>query len=546
MKIAIIQTNPVIGDFDGNIQNMTQWLRQAKETGCNLAVFPELAISGYPPRDYLDHEAFLSAQDKALEAFVNIDHGIAVLCGAISRHTGETGKPLHNSAVLFDKGKILFCSHKRLLPTYDVFDEMRYFEPGESSRVISCKGLQLGITICEDIFNDEESFPHPLYPDNPVADLTDAGPVDLLINIAASPFTLGKQELRQHIFSALCKKYQLPLLYVNQVGGQDSVLFDGASMAFNEYGQLCYQAASFREDMLIVDTDSWQPVSPTEKNEVEYLFQALTMGTRDYVHKCGFSQVLLGLSGGIDSALSCAIACEALGADNVMGVALPSPFSSRGSVDDAKALAENLGIRYEEIPISDPFASIKQTLSPVFAGLAEDVTEQNIQARIRGNLLMAMANKFGRLLLATGNKSEMAVGYCTLYGDMCGALSPLADVPKTLVYQLARHLNRDKEVIPWQSIEKPPSAELAPDQTDQDDLPPYEILDPILQAYLEEHSSISEIVAMGYDQEVVQDVIRRIRINEYKRQQAALGLKVTSKAFGYGRRYPIAERYHEV
>lgn len=525
---------------------MSRWISEARDAGCHLAVFPELSLSGYPPRDYLDHHAFLAAQDKALESLVNTNHGIAVLCGAISQHTGETGKPLHNSAVLFEEGKILFYSHKRLLPTYDVFDEVRYFEPGESSRVISFKGLQLGITICEDIFNDEESFPHPLYPDNPVADLTDAGPVDLLINIAASPFTLGKQELRGKIFSALCNKYHVPLLYVNQVGGQDSVLFDGASMAFNADGKICHQAASFREDIIFVDTDHWQPIPPAGTNESEKLFQALTMGTRDYVRKCGFSQVLLGLSGGIDSALTCAIACEALGPDNVMGVALPSPYSSRGSVEDAKSLAHNLEIRYEEVPISDTFASVKQTLSPIFAGLGEDVTEQNIQARIRGNLLMAMANKFGRLLLATGNKSEMAVGYCTLYGDMCGALSPLADVPKTLVYQLARHLNRVKELIPWQSIEKPPSAELAPDQKDQDDLPPYEILDPILQAYLEEHHSINEIVAMGYDQEVVQDVIRRIRMNEYKRQQAALGLKVTSKAFGYGRRYPIAERYNEV
>ena len=545
MKIALIQTNPTIGDFAGNVNHMIDCAEQARKTGCELVVFPELSISGYPPRDYLDHEAFLAAQEEALSNFIYNTHGIAVLCGAISRHTGSTGKPLHNSAVLFEDGNILFSSHKRLLPTYDVFDEVRYFEPGKTSRTFTFKGLQLGITICEDIFNDGEAFPHPLYEDNPVADLTAAGPVDLLINIAASPYTLGKQELRQEIFSALCRKYSVPLLYVNQVGGQDSVLFDGAGMAINAAGQRCYQATSFQEEILIVDTEQWQPMEDDLPDETKNVFQALAMGIRDYVAKCGFSQVLLGLSGGIDSALSCALACEALGVDNVMGVALPSPYSSQGSVDDARALAENLGIRFEIISINDAFASLKQTLAPLFADLPEDVTEQNIQARIRGNLLMAMANKFGRLLLATGNKSEMAVGYCTLYGDMCGALSPLADAPKTLVYKLARYVNRNGELIPWSSIEKPPSAELAPNQTDQDDLPPYDVLDPILQAYLEEHRSIKDIVAMGYDQDIVKDVIRRIRINEYKRQQAALGLKVTSKAFGYGRRYPITEKFQE-
>ena len=545
MKIALIQTNPTIGDFAGNVNRMIDRVEEAREASCQLAVFPELAVSGYPPRDYLDHEAFLTAQEEALSTFIYNTHGIAVLCGAISRHTGGTGKPLHNSAVLFEDGNVLFSSHKRLLPTYDVFDEVRYFEPGESSRSFEFKGMKLGITICEDIFNDGEAFPHPLYQQNPLADLTSAGPVDLLINIAASPYTIGKQKLRHNLFANMCRKYNIPLLYVNQVGGQDSVLFDGASMAINALGRCCGQAASFREEILIVDTEKWTPLEDDKADETENVMEALAMGIRDYVHKCDFSQVLLGLSGGIDSALTCALACEALGADNVMGVALPSPYSSQGSIDDARALADNLGIRFETIPISDPFTSLKNSLEPLFKDLAEDVTEQNIQARIRGNLLMAMANKFGRLLLATGNKSEMAVGYCTLYGDMCGALSPLSDVPKTLVYTIARHINREKEIIPWPSIEKPPSAELAPDQTDQDDLPPYEVLDPILQAYLEEHRSIQDIVAMGYEPEVVKDVVRRIRMNEYKRQQAALGLKVTSKAFGYGRRYPITEKFQE-
>jgi len=545
MKLALTQINPVIGDFTGNIANIARQIDQAHNAGCQLAIFPELAISGYPPQDYLEHEAFLTQQEAAIDNLVAATQGIAVLCGAITRHSGGTGKPLHNSALLLTDGKILFSAHKRLLPTYDVFDEARYFEPGQASSPFTYQGLRLGITICEDIFNDENSFPHPLYQANPVADLMRGG-IDLLINIAASPFTIGKQQLRRTIFSQLCRKYHVPLLYVNQVGGQDSVLFDGDSMVLDHDGALCLQANSFCEDMLIIDTEQLHAAHPPRENdETALVFQALAMGCRDYIRKCGFSKVLLGLSGGIDSALTCAIACAALGAANVTGVALPSPYTSPASIEDAMILAKNLGIRFEIIDISATFASFRQTLTPLFAGLQEDVTEQNIQARIRGTLLMALANKFNALLLTTGNKSEMAVGYCTLYGDMAGALALLADVPKQMVYALARFINRHQEIIPARTISRAPTAELAPDQKDQDDLPPYEVLDPILSAYLEEHLSIAEIAGRGFDRDIVEDIVRRIKRNEYKRQQAAMGLKVTSKAFGYGRRYPIAQRFRE-
>ena len=545
MKVALIQLNPVIGDFSGNIAKISRYVEKAAQAGCGLAVLPEHAISGYPPQDYLEHEAFLSQQEAAINALVAGVRGIGVLCGAITRHSGSTGKPLHNSALLFENGSILFAAHKRLLPTYDVFDEDRYFEPGEASSPFTYKGARLGITICEDIFNDEDSFPHPLYQVNPVADLTRAG-IDLLINIAASPFTIGKQQLRLTIFSQLCRKYQTPMVYVNQVGGQDSVLFDGASLVLGHDGGLRRQASSFCEEMLVIDTDRLPTGAPPPANdETALVFQALAMGCRDYIRKCGFSRILIGLSGGIDSALTCAIACEALGPENVMGVALPSPYTSMESITDADRLAANLGIRLETLDISDTFASFRRTLAPLFTGLQEDITEQNIQARIRGTLLMALANKFNALLLSTGNKSEMAVGYCTLYGDMAGALSLLSDIPKQMVYALSRFVNRDREIIPARTISRAPSAELAPDQKDQDDLPPYEVLDPILAAYLEEHLAIDDIVRRGFDRHIVEDIVRRIKRNEYKRQQAAMGLKVTSKAFGYGRRYPIAQNFRE-
>ncbi|MEN8258524.1 MAG: NAD+ synthase [Thermodesulfobacteriota bacterium] len=543
MKIALIQINPIIGDFSGNADIIRREAERATEMGAQLAIFPELALCAYPPLDYLEHPSFLKEQNSHLDRLISDIQGIAVLCGVITPCLEKNGKPLHNTALLFRGGKILHASHKRLLPTYDVFDESRYFQPGSSSQFFALDGLKLGITICEDLFNDIDAFPEQLYGTDPVAELNAQHDLDLLINIAASPFTMGKQHLRQKAFSAISRKYGTPLLYCNQVGGQDSILFDGASFVLDGQGKLCSQAKAFADDMLLIDTGCLAPVACPQANEVAAVHDALVMGTRDYVRKCGFSKALVGLSGGVDSALTCALACKALGPENVMGVGLPSPYSSQGSIDDARALAANLGIRFELLPISDIFESFKSNLAPLFEGYSEDVTEQNIQARIRSVLLMALANKYQSLLLTTGNKSELAVGYCTLYGDMSGALAVISDVPKMLVYELSRYVNSEKEIIPANTIAKPPSAELAPDQSDQDDLPPYEMLDPILTAYLEEHRSIAEIVSLGFSAEIVRDVVRRIKINEYKRKQAALGLKVTSKAFGFGRRYPTAEKF---
>ena len=543
MKIALSQINPIIGDFSGNAALIRREAARAQKMGAQLAIFPELTLCGYPPLDYLEHPSFLHEQNGQLDRLIKEIRGITILCGIISPCQEQKGKPLHNTALLFRDGEILHTSHKKLLPTYDVFDESRYFQPGKSSQFFRLDGLNLGITICEDLFNDIDAFPEQLYDTDPVAELTRQHDLDLLINIAASPFTMGKQHLRQKAFSTISRKYGVPLLYCNQIGGQDSILFDGASFVLDGEGRLCAQARAFSEDLLLIDTTELAPLAPQPANEVAAVHDGLVMGTRDYVRKCGFSKVLVGLSGGIDSALACALACEALGPESVMGVGLPSPYSSEGSIADARKLAENLGIRFELLPISAPFAAFQKSLAPLFAGYQEDVTEQNIQARIRGVLLMALANKFRALLLTTGNKSELAVGYCTLYGDMSGALAVISDVPKMLVYELSRYVNRDTEIIPANTLSKPPSAELAPDQKDQDDLPPYEVLDPILTAYLEEHKSIAEIVEAGFEERIVKDVVHRIKINEYKRKQAALGLKVTSKAFGFGRRYPTAERF---
>lgn len=551
MKIALIQYNPVIGDFAGNIARITVWLSKARAAGCQLAVLPELAVSGYPPQDLLERPAFLDDHDRAFARLVATTHGIGVICGLVTRNPTPMGKPLHNSGVLFSDGNVLFTTHKQLLPTYDVFDEARYFEPGRGNGTFRYQGLHLGLTICEDIWNDKSLFPRPLYATNPVdAMLAQVeSPVDLLINLAASPFNLGKTGIRQKIFTNLCQRHHLPFLYVNQVGGQDSLIFDGDSVALDKNGAVAARAARFSEDLVVVDTDTWQgeirSAPGNGEQETAGVCEALVLGTRDYVRKCGFSKVVIGLSGGVDSALTAAIASQALGPENVLGLALPSPYSSPESLEDAQQLAKNLSIDFTVLPITGLFETFLSALAPVFAGAAQDVTEQNIQARIRGNLLMAIANKQERLLLSTGNKSENAVGYCTLYGDMSGGLAVISDVPKQLVYALCRHINRDAEIIPWRTIDKPPSAELAPNQRDEDDLPPYPVLDAILAAYLEEYRSIKEIVAMGFNRPVVEDVVRRIRINEYKRKQAPLGLKVTTKAFGQGRRYPTAEGYRE-
>jgi NAD+ synthase (glutamine-hydrolysing) len=574
MKIALVQINPVIGDFAYNGAQIFSWAERARDKGCDLAVFPELALCGYPPQDLLERPAFIAEHDKALQALVSKVSGIAVICGHLEKHTDAFGKPLHNSASLIENRKFLFTARKRLLPTYDVFDEMRYFEPGRQSQAYHYKGLHLGITVCEDIWNDKGSFPQQLYAVDPVDDLVSnlqaqGSKMDVLINISASPFQIDKEVLKYNLFKKVCSNNNLPLIYVNQVGGQDSLLFDGRSMAMDRNGRIIAQAERFKEDMVVVDTETWQGEVhgqyilelPDEKSvsrdsevilqETETVFAALVMGVKDYGAKCSFSKGVVGLSGGIDSAVTCAIACEAFGSENVLGVAMPSPYTSVESIEDAKQLAENLSCRFEVIAISSVFAALKESLADIFSASQDsatanvDITEQNMQARIRGNLLMALSNKYGSLLLSTGNKSEMAVGYCTLYGDMSGGLSVISDVPKLLVYKLAQYINREKEIIPASIIEKPPSAELAPNQLDQDDLPPYEILDPILHAYLEQNKSVGEIVAMGFERDIVGDIVKRIRKNEYKRKQAPLGLKVTSKAFGYGRRYPTAQNFRE-
>ncbi len=545
MKIGLIQLNPTIGDFTANGRAIKEWADKAVSQGAELLVFPELALCGYPPQDYLEHPEFIRQQNRLLQELIDTIQDVPVLLGAFTENPSRQGKKLFNSGILFHRGEILFTSHKKLLPTYDVFDEQRYFEPGTTSQFVQLNGKNIGITICEDLFNDPDIYPEQLYKTDPIGLLHDEEELDFMINIAASPYVQGKDKARIKDFSQICRKYQTPLLYCNQVGGQDSLLFDGGSFVLDQTGTLCGQAPSFSEALLLVDTTTLMPIETAPPPDIQQVYNGLVMGTRDYVRKCGFSKAVIGLSGGIDSALTCVIGCAALGPENIMGVTLPSPYSSEGSVTDSLKLAENLGIPCHTLPIADIFAAFKTGLAPLFADRQEDITEQNLQARSRGVLLMALANKFGSLLLTTGNKSELAVGYCTLYGDMSGALAVISDVPKMLVYELSRYINRKAEIIPASTINKPPSAELAPAQTDQDDLPPYEILDPILAAYLEDHLSISEIVEQGFTEAVVVDIIRRIKNNEYKRKQSAMGLKVTSKAFGFGRRYPNAQGFRE-
>ena len=541
MKIALVQTNPIIGAFERNLRQIETWIEKAKQAGCELAVFPELTLCGYPPQDLLERASFLDAHDRALADLIKGLNGITCIIGALERRQGP-GKPLYNAAFVLERNKIAFRARKQLLPTYDVFDETRYFEPGTTSTVFPFQGGHYGLTICEDIWWSSES-----YRANPLAGLT-TGPLvpDCLINISASPYYHGKLQVRQQVFGQMCRQNHLPLLYANQVGGQDGLIFDGHSMVMTPAGTLCKAAAGFAEDMLIVDSDDWATTGRVAlEDSVADVEAALVLGVRDYLHKTGFRKAVLGLSGGIDSAVTAVIGCRALGPENVLCVAMPSPYTSQQSVDDARRLAENLGCGFEVIGISAAMEAYRASLAPLFAGLAEDATEQNIQARIRGNLLMALSNKFNRLLLSTGNKSEMAVGYCTLYGDMSGGLAVIADVPKGMVYALARLMNREREIIPERIITRPPTAELKPDQCDQDDLPPYDLLDAVLQAYLEEHKSIEEIVAGGVEAQLVRDIVRRINRNEYKRKQAPLGIKVTTKAFGPGRRYPVVQGFAE-
>ena len=540
MKVAICQINPVIGDFEYNISLIRDATEKAKESGCMLAVFPEMSLLGYPARDLLEKPAFISKNLAQLERLSSEIWGISILCGYADRNPLKTGKPFINSVALIKDGQVISKGGKRLLPTYDVFDETRYFEPSPEGMTFELGGKRWGVTLCEDIWSGASFSGVPQYGVDPVSELAGSG-IEILINVSASPYTVNKEAHRLDLLKQLSKGYDISVIYCNQVGGNDELLFDGLSMVVDPKGRLICLGRQFESDMVIWDTDkTYKEIRDPWPPEEKTVLKGLIMGTRDYISKCGFRRALLGLSGGIDSSLVAFIAREAVGGRNVTGISMPSPFTSEMSRECARQLAENLGIRLEEIPINDLFDNYKNALAPFFKGLQEGEAEENIQARIRGNLLMALSNKFDALLLSTGNKSELAIGYCTLYGDMSGGLAVISDVPKTLCYRLANYINRDGEVIPNQIITRPPSAELKPDQKDKDVLPPYDVLDDILEAAIEENLGVEEIVARGHDPAVVKDVLRRLAFNEYKRRQAPTGLKITTKAFGYDRIYPIA------
>ena len=542
MKIALAQLNPTVGDFSGNLEKIVQASRRAAAEGARLAVFSELAICGYPPADLLEKPRFLARCRTAVDELAEATRELptAVLAGVALAAGADSGKPAVNAAVLIDRGRILLEQHKRLLPFYDVFDEQRYFAPAPSQQVVELDGVRLAITICEDAWNDKSFWSRQLYKADPMQELMRQCPA-LHINISASPFWHSKRAVRRQMLSAIARRDGIPVLMCNQVGGNDSLIFDGSSLAVSASGEVIAQAASFREDMLLLDPFAATPVTIPEEDETSAAYDALVLGTRDYVRKCGFSKALVALSGGIDSALVTVIARDALGAENVTAIGMPSPYSSTGSIEDSRQLAANLGIPFEVIAIDGIFAEFNRALEPMFAGRQPDLTEENIQSRTRGTLMMALSNKFCALVLTTGNKSEMAVGYCTLYGDMVGALAVIGDLVKTRVYAVARWLNRERELIPQAIIEKAPSAELRPGQRDTDSLPPYEVLDPILEAYVEHYDSPDRIAAKyGFPLELVQKVVRLVERSEYKRQQAAPVLKVTSKSFGMGRRFPIA------
>ena len=541
MKIGLLQINFTVGDFAGNADKVLLAYERAVRAGAELCVGSELGLCGYPPRDLLNRQDFLQQHDAALGALAKKIGSVPLLLGGIEKNRKKAGRPLHNSAFLLQKGKAKVVAQKSLLPTYDVFDEDRYFEPASHAVPRRIGQNRVGITICEDIWNDEDLWPERRYRTDPVRQVCQKG-IDLLINLSASPWHLGKERVRYRLLAEVAKRQKIPVIQVNQVGGNDELVFDGQSMVVNRKGGLLAVGLAFAEDVKVVDLEG-KSEKPTWKGEEEQVFRALVLGTKDYLHKCGFREVVLGLSGGIDSALTAVIAAEALGPDNVLGVALPSQFSSEGSVADAEALAKNLGVRCARIPIQDSFETVLRSINPVRGGKKGGLTEENLQSRLRGLILMGISNDSGRLLLTTGNKSEMAVGYCTLYGDMCGALAVLADVPKTMVYRISRWVNRNGEVIPKSSIEKAPSAELRPDQKDQDSLPPYEELDRILESYVVNEGSIGGMVKKGISRAVAEEMVRKIDYSEYKRRQAAPGIKVTTKAFGMGRRVPLAQRF---
>ena len=546
MKITLAQLNPTVGDIRGNLAKVTRTLSQCSKDSPDLVVFPELFLVGYPPRDLLERPSFIARTEEAIRELSEVSQKYpqtGIIVGAPQPRQQSTGKGLHNSALLIYQGRLIFTQHKSLLPTYDVFDEPRYFDPAPEDPVVKFKDKILGISICEDAWNDPALWHRPTYSYDPIEVLAEKG-ADLIINIAASPFHRGKEKLRYDIVRSHATKHRIPFLFVNQVGANDELIFDGRSICLDGAGDLMAVLPPFVEQVETISVDGpgiRDPYVPQE--EIASVHQALVLGVRDYMDKCGFSSAILGLSGGIDSAVTCCIAVEAVGTENVVAVTMPGPYSSTGSIEDSRKLAENLGIRFEVIPISPAYEAYIKSLQDHFKGREPDITEENFQARIRGNILMALSNKFGHLVLSTGNKSELAVGYCTLYGDMSGGLSVIADVPKTMVYELAQYMNRDSIIIPQEIVNKPPSAELRENQTDQDTLPPYEVLDEILHYYVDEHYSMADLLQHNFDPETVKWVIRTVDRNEYKRRQAVPGLKVTSKAFGIGRRMPIAAKF---
>jgi NAD+ synthase (glutamine-hydrolysing) len=543
VKIALGQINPTVGDFSGNAAKMSDYARRAQAAGAGLILFPELSVCGYPPRDLVERPSFVARNRETVEQIAAETRGIAVICGLVTPAESETGKSAMNSAALLQDGKVAFLQSKMLLPTYDVFDEMRNFAPAKSQDLFSFCGNRMALTICEDAWNDKLFWPKRLYTVDPIETLIRAGG-NFVLNISSSPFWIGKRELRRDMLAAIARHHKVPVALVNQVGGNDSLVFDGSSIVLNQEGNIIAQGRSFEEDLIYFDSGTLTgELHEQIEGEEASVYAALVLGTRDYMRKCGFQQAIIGLSGGIDSALTAVIAADAIGPENVIGVGMPGPYSSSGSIDDARALATNLGIRFELLSINRVFEAYRQTLQEVFAGRKEDVTEENIQSRARGTLLMALSNKLGAIVLSTGNKSELGVGYCTLYGDMVGGLAVISDVPKTLVYRLSHYVNSRRPMIPEATLEKPPSAELRPNQKDSDSLPPYEILDAVLEDYVEAAHSAEQIAAdHGFDLEVVRRVVRMVDRAEYKRQQAAPGIKISAKAFGYGRRFPIAAK----
>jgi len=540
MKIGFAQINATVGDLSANCELILAAYERLAAAGADLVLTPELAITGYPPQDLVFKSRFVPENLAILEKLHARVGQAALLVGFVDRNEGR-GKPFRNAAALLERGKPIRKTYKSLLPTYDVFDEERYFQPAERVEPFLVHGKKIGVTICEDIWT-EHYLPRPLYDCEPVRSLVEQG-AEIIVNLSSSPFGLHKPAIRYELVAGLARAHQRPICYCNLVGGNDQLVFDGDSFAVNPAGNLIAQLAAFREDEKVVDTDSTDTIAFREPKTPEQIFSALSLGLRDYCRKCSFRSAVVGLSGGVDSAVTAVIAADALGGENVTGVSMQSPYSSRGSVDDARALARNLGIKLLEVPISDAFRDFKSQFKEIFKGLPENETEENMQPRLRAMTLMALSNKFGHLVLSTGNKSELAVGYCTLYGDMAGGLAVISDVPKTIVYELARWINREREIIPGSTIDKAPSAELKPNQKDQDTLPPYEILDQILQLYVEENLSARDIITRGFDEKTVRWVQRRVDLNEYKREQAAPGLKVTSRAFGIGRKMPIAQRY---